>query len=66
MPIKTALWKIDRSPPIQLPESTLESEHMLEEMIVADPRLLSDDWMIYWSASRHGAWRHHRYLGNRP
>ena len=45
MPIKTALWKIDQNP-VKLVESTLESERILEEMIIADPRLLSEEWMI--------------------
>jgi hypothetical protein len=45
MPIRTALWKVD-SQPQPLAESLLTSEKLLEDMIVAQPRLLSDEWMI--------------------
>lgn len=45
MPIKTALWKVDKSP-TQLSESSLVSEQLLEEMICANPRILSDEWML--------------------
>jgi hypothetical protein len=45
MPIKTALWKIDQRP-LELLESTLATERLLEDMIVAEPRMLSDEWML--------------------
>jgi hypothetical protein len=45
MPIRTALWKV-ASQPEPLIESALSSEKLLEDMIVANPRLLSDEWMI--------------------
>ncbi|WP_215859643.1 hypothetical protein [Acidithiobacillus ferriphilus] len=45
MPIKTALWKIDQRP-TELRESVLETEKLLEDMIVAEPRMLSDEWML--------------------
>lgn len=45
MPIRTALWKIN-SQPQQLEESSLASEQLLEKMIVAAPRMLSDEWML--------------------
>src|SRR5512136_690938 len=45
MPIKTALWKVGPKPQ-QLAESSLAKEQLLEEMIVATPRLLSDEWML--------------------
>lgn len=45
MPIRTALWKVGAQPQ-PLPESTLDSEELLEAMIVAAPDLLSDEWML--------------------
>jgi hypothetical protein len=45
MTIRTALWKVG-SPPQQLTESILQSEQLLEEMIVASPDLLSDEWLL--------------------
>lgn len=45
MPIRTALWKVG-SPPQQLTEAVLGREQQLEDMIVAAPRMLSDEWML--------------------
>jgi hypothetical protein len=45
MPIRTAIWKVGDSPE-RLAESSLPSERKLESMIVAAPRLLSDEWML--------------------
>ena len=45
MPIRTAIWKIGPQPE-SLQESALEKEELLESMIVADPRLLSEEWML--------------------
>lgn len=45
MPIRTSLWKVG-SQPLALAESTLATEKLLEDMIVAAPRMLSDDWML--------------------
>ncbi|MDD5319583.1 MAG: endonuclease NucS [Methylococcales bacterium] len=45
MPIRTALWKINPQPQ-QLAESSLAKEQLLEDMIVAAPRMLSDEWML--------------------
>jgi hypothetical protein len=45
MPIRTALWKVGPQP-LPLAESSLAKEQLLEDMIVAAPRLLSDEWMI--------------------
>ncbi|WP_198398893.1 PDDEXK family nuclease [Burkholderia pseudomallei] len=45
MTIRSALWKVG-SQPEPLHESTLESEKLLEDMIVAAPNLLSDEWML--------------------
>ncbi|MFZ6870462.1 endonuclease NucS domain-containing protein [Undibacterium sp. Di27W] len=45
MSIRTALWKVGKQPQ-QLVESVLESEQLLEEMIVSSPKLLSDEWLL--------------------
>lgn len=45
MPIRTALWKVG-SQPQMLAESSLESERLLEDMIVRAPRMLSEEWML--------------------
>src|SRR4051794_9207516 len=45
MPIRHAIWKVGAHP-VPLVESSLVSEQLLEEMIVAAPRLLSDEWML--------------------
>ena len=45
MPIRTAIWKVGTTPE-ELTESSLVREQALEDMIVASPRLLSDDWML--------------------
>lgn len=45
MPIRHAIWKVAAQPQ-PLVESSLASEKLLEEMIVAAPRLLSDEWML--------------------
>ena len=45
MPIRTALWKVSDQPQA-LPEALLASEQLLEDMIVAAPRLLSEEWML--------------------
>lgn len=45
MPIRTAVWKVGPEPQL-LTESSLASEHLLEDMIVAAPRILSDEWML--------------------
>src|SRR5262249_39783092 len=45
MPIRTALWKVGPQP-LPLAESSLAKEQLLEDMIVAAPRLLSDEWML--------------------
>jgi hypothetical protein len=45
MPINHAIWKVG-SPPQRLQEGSLATEQMLEDMIVSDPRILSDDWML--------------------
>lgn len=45
MPIRTALWKVELHPQ-PLAESALVKEQLLEDMIVAAPRMLSDEWML--------------------
>lgn len=45
MPIKHAIWKVGDEPaPLALGQ--IASEQKLEEMIVADPSILSSEWMI--------------------
>ncbi len=53
MPIHTALWKVTAQPE-QLSEAVLPSERMLEDMIVAQPQLLSDAWMLIGRQERTG------------
>lgn len=53
MPIRTALWKVTAQP-TQLSEAVLPSEKILEDMIVAQPLLLSDAWMLIGRQERTG------------
>jgi len=43
--IRQAIWRVDTSPS-QLPDALLPSEKALEDMIVAAPPMLSDEWML--------------------
>ena len=45
MPIRHSIWKIGRNPQ-PLEEGRLDSEALLEDMIVAAPEILSPQWMI--------------------
>src|SRR4030067_1699665 len=45
MTIRHAIWKVLQQPE-PLRESMLASEQLLESMIVAAPRILSDEWML--------------------
>jgi hypothetical protein len=45
MPIRTNLWKVNERPTM-LHESSLPSELQLEDMIVREPKMLSDEWML--------------------
>ncbi len=45
MPIQTYLWKVGAEPKM-LEESCLASEKELENMIVQEPRMLSDEWLL--------------------
>lgn len=45
MPIRIAIWNV-AAQPAPLADSSLANEQLLEEMIVAAPRLLSEEWML--------------------
>lgn len=45
MPISHAVWTVSSSP-TEIPQGILPSEQMLEDMIVAQPRILSSEWML--------------------
>lgn len=45
MPIRNDIWTVSGSP-TPLAESRLSSERLLEDMIVAAPSILSDEWML--------------------
>ena len=45
MPIHHSIWKVGAKPQL-LEESKLANEQSLEEMIVADPGMLSAEWML--------------------
>lgn len=45
MPISHALWTVG-SAPTEVPCSVLATEQQLEDMIVAEPRILSEEWML--------------------
>ena len=53
MPIRTAIWKVGPQPQL-LVESSLGKERLLEDMIVADPRVLSDEWMLIGQQEDNG------------
>lgn len=53
MPIRNAIWTVGDTP-LPLPEARLPSERMLEDMIVAAPRILSDEWMLIGRQERTG------------
>jgi hypothetical protein len=45
VPIQTAIWRVGSDPqPLEL--SLLSKEQILEDMIVAAPKLLSEEWML--------------------
>ena len=70
MPIHHALW-IVADDPVEVKVSALSSERQLEDMIVAEPRILSDEWMLIgrqedtgnWGASRPAGYRAGRIVG---
>jgi len=45
MPIRHSIWRIGEKPQ-SLKEGQLESEALLEDMIVASPEILSPEWII--------------------
>lgn len=45
MPIRHSIWKVGQQPQALKP-GRLESEALLEEMIIAAPEMLSPEWMI--------------------
>lgn len=45
MAIRTALWRVSAQPQALI-EAQLPSEKLLEDMIVAAPKVLSDEWML--------------------
>lgn len=55
MPIRHGIWKVGASPQT-LPELSLDQENLLEEMIVREPKILSDRWMLIGQqvANSHG------------
>lgn len=53
MPIRNAIWTVSDNPQ-PLGEARLPSERVLEDMIVAAPRILSDEWMLIGRQERTG------------
>jgi hypothetical protein len=53
MPIRNAIWTVG-SQPQSLAEGRLPSERVLEDMIVAAPRILSEEWMLIGRQERTG------------
>lgn len=53
MPIRNAIWTVGDNPK-SLAEARLPSERVLEDMIVAAPRILSDEWMLIGRQERTG------------
>jgi len=53
MPIRNAIWTVGDAPQ-PLAEARLPSERVLEDMIVAAPRILSDEWMLIGRQERTG------------
>lgn len=45
MPIQHALWTVSRNPGM-LSGGKLQSEQLLQDMILAEPRILSPEWML--------------------
>src|SRR5712691_2998828 len=45
MPIRHAIWKVAEQP-VPLIKSSLVTERLLEDMILAEPKILSDQWLL--------------------
>lgn len=54
MPVKHAIWKVG-SRPESLAITTLANEQRLEEMIVAEPEILSSECMLIGRQEQTGA-----------
>ena len=54
MPIRNAIWTVGAQPR-SLSEGRLPSERALEDMIVASPRIISDEWMLVGRQERTGS-----------
>src|SRR5437660_120441 len=54
MPIRNAIWTVGPKP-LPLAEARLPTEKVLEDMIVAAPRILSDEWMLIGRQERTGS-----------
>jgi len=57
MPISHAVWTVSTEPE-EISQGILPSEQMLEDMIVAQPRILSSEWMLIGRqvGTGHGGW----------
>lgn len=53
MPIRNSVWTVGENPQ-SLPESRLASELVLENMIVTDSRILSEEWILIGRQERTG------------
>lgn len=54
MPIHSSIWTVEEKPQ-PLIDVRLSSERVLEDMIVAAPRILSDEWMLIGRQERTGS-----------
>lgn len=54
MPIESAIWTVGPNPK-PLASSRLQTERELEDMIVAAPKVLSDEWMLIGRQERTGS-----------
>lgn len=54
MPIRNAIWTVGGTPR-SLSEAKLANERVLEDMIVAAPRILSDEWILIGRQERTGS-----------
>ena len=52
MPISHAVWTVSTDPR-EVPQGILPSEQLLEEMIIAQPRILSSEWMLIGRQARN-------------
>lgn len=53
MAIQHAIWKVGTQP-VSLSNATLENEQLLEDMIVAAPQILSNEWMLIGKQEQTG------------